>query len=189
MNIDQWSADCAWVPNPGLWAKLRKFFILLKDYKKGKRKRVCSRDLMLLENPVIYNTWHFREKVGQHLMQTQSWVNGEVVSVSASKHYVGISSFGSQYSSLLQRRRKSFLQIMCVCVLSHVWLFAAPWTVPRQASLSTGFPRQEYWSRLPFPPPGDLPDPRIELVSLASPSLACGFFTTGTTWESPTNNG
>ena len=35
----------------GLWAKLRKFFILLKDYKKGKRKRVCSRDLMLLENP------------------------------------------------------------------------------------------------------------------------------------------
>ena len=44
------------------------------------------------------------------------------------------------------------------CVLSHVRLFAAPWTVACQASLSVGFSRQEYWSRLPFPPPGDLPD-------------------------------
>ena len=118
MNIDQRSADCAWVPNLVLWAKLRKFFTLLKDYKKGKIKRICSRDLMLPENPIIYNIWHFREKVGQHLMQTQSWINGEVIS--APKHYVGISSFGSQYSSLLQRRRKSFLQIMCVSVLSPV---------------------------------------------------------------------
>ena len=75
---------------------------------------------MLPENPIIYNIWHFREKVGQHLLQTQNWVSEEVVSVSASKHYVGISSFGSQHSSLLQSRRKSFLQIMCVCVLSRV---------------------------------------------------------------------
>ena len=41
--------------------------------------------------------------------------------------------------------------------LSHVQLFATPWTVARQAPLSTGFPRQEYWSGLPFPSPGDLP--------------------------------
>ena len=39
---------------------------------------------------------------------------------------------------------------------------ATPWTVARQAPLSVGFPRQEYWSGLPFPPPGDLPDPGIE---------------------------
>ena len=45
--------------------------------------------------------------------------------------------------------------------------FATPWTVARQASLSVGFPRQEYWSGLPFPPPGGLPDPRIEPVSPA----------------------
>ena len=46
--------------------------------------------------------------------------------------------------------------------LSHVRLFAAPWTVAHQASTSMGFSRQEYWSGLPFPSPGDLPDPGIE---------------------------
>ena len=53
--------------------------------------------------------------------------------------------------------------------------FATPWTVAHQAPLSTGFPRQEYWSGLPFPSPGDLPDPGIEPMS---PALAGGFFTT-----------
>ena len=51
---------------------------------------------------------------------------------------------------------------------SHIRLFATPWTVAHQAPLSTGFPRQEYWSGLPFPFPGDLPDPGIELVPPAS---------------------
>ena len=45
--------------------------------------------------------------------------------------------------------------------LSHVQLFAAPWTVAHQAPPSMGFSRQEYWSGLPFPSPGDLPDPGI----------------------------
>ena len=45
------------------------------------------------------------------------------------------------------------------------------------------FSRQEYWSGLLFPPPGDLPDPGIEPTSLMSPALASMFFTTGTTWE------
>ena len=52
--------------------------------------------------------------------------------------------------------------------LSCVRLFATPWTVALQAPLSMGFSRQEYWSELPFPPPGDLPDPRIEPVSPAT---------------------
>ena len=56
--------------------------------------------------------------------------------------------------------------------------FVVPWTVACQASLSMGFPRQEYWSGLPFPPPGDLPDPGIEPLSLISPALADGFFST-----------
>ena len=47
-------------------------------------------------------------------------------------------------------------------LLSHVWLFATLWTVAYQAPLPLGFPRQEYWSGLPFPPPGDLPDPGME---------------------------
>ena len=46
--------------------------------------------------------------------------------------------------------------------LSHVQLFAAPWTVAYQAPPSMGFSRQEYWSGLPFPSPGDLPNPGIE---------------------------
>ena len=55
-----------------------------------------------------------------------------------------------------------------------------------------GFTRQEYWSGLPFPPPGDPPDPVIEPMSLKSPAVAGGFFTTGATWEveyGPCNNG
>ena len=46
--------------------------------------------------------------------------------------------------------------------LSRVRLFVTPWTVAHQAPLSMGFSRQEYWSRLPFPSPGDLPNPGIE---------------------------
>ena len=52
------------------------------------------------------------------------------------------------------------------------------WTVDRQAPLSIGFSRQEYWSGLPCPPPGDLPVPGIEPAYLRSPALAGGFFTT-----------
>ena len=52
--------------------------------------------------------------------------------------------------------------LCCAQSLSHVQLFATPWTVANQASLSMGFPRQEYWSGLQCPPPGDLPHPGIE---------------------------
>ena len=75
---------------------------------------------------------------------------------------------------------------MHTCVLSRfsrVRLFVIPWTVARQAPLSMGFSRQEYWSGLPFPPPGDLPNLEIEPVSLASPALAGGFIITSITWE------
>ena len=54
-----------------------------------------------------------------------------------------------------------------VKLLSHVRLFVTPWTVAYQAPLSMGFSRQEYWSGLPFPSPGDLPDPGIKLKSPA----------------------
>ena len=65
---------------------------------------------------------------------------------------------------------------VCVCVLSHVRLFAVPGTVAHQAPLFMGFPRQEHWSGLPFPPPGALRDPVTETTSLQSP-VAGGFFT------------
>ena len=53
----------------------------------------------------------------------------------------------------------------------------------RQVPLSMGFSRPEYWSGLPFPPPGDLPGPGIKHTSLMSPALAGEFFSTRTSWE------
>ena len=66
--------------------------------------------------------------------------------------------------------------------LSHLQFFVTPWTVAHQAPLSMGFSRQEYWSGLPCPPPGDLSDPGIEPQSLTS-ALAGRLFTIGATWE------
>ena len=68
--------------------------------------------------------------------------------------------------------------IVCTCVLSCAQLFATPWTVAHQAAPSMGFLRHEHWSELPFPTPGNFPDPRIESTSPVSPELAGGFFTT-----------
>ena len=71
--------------------------------------------------------------------------------------------------------------LCCVWVLSRfsrVRLFATAWSVARQALLSMGFIRQEYWSGLPCPPPGDLPNPGVEPESPVSPALAGGLFTT-----------
>ena len=66
---------------------------------------------------------------------------------------------------------------VCVCVctrtLSRVQLFVPPGTVTPQASLSMGFSRQEHWSGLPFPPPEDIPDPGIQLVSHVSCTGRC----------------
>ena len=83
-------------------------------------------------------------------------------------------------------RRLRMISSDGVCMVSHfnpVWFFATPWTVACQAPLSMGFCRPEYWSRLPFPPPGDLPNPEIKPTSLTSPALANGLFTTSATWE------
>ena len=72
---------------------------------------------------------------------------------------------------------------VCVCCLvAKLYLtFVIPWTVAHQTPLSMGFSRQEYWSGLPCPPPGDLPNPGIKPMSPASPALAGWYFTT----ESP----
>ena len=67
--------------------------------------------------------------------------------------------------------------------LSHVPLFATPWTVARQLPLSVGFARQEYWGGLPLPSSGDLPNPGIKPASPVSPALASRFFTTEPPWK------
>ena len=69
----------------------------------------------------------------------------------------------------------SFKTQVCCCLIAVSDSCATPWTVARQPPLSTGFPRQEYWSGLPFPPPGDLSNPGIKP---RSPALTGRFFTT-----------
>ena len=77
---------------------------------------------------------------------------------------------------------------VCVCVcekwLSRVRLFATPWIVARQDPLSMGFSRQEYWSGLPFPSPGDLPNPGIEPGSPALQADALSSEPPGKPWRS-----
>ena len=81
-----------------------------------------------------------------------------------------------------------FLNLQPVCeikyaYLTYMQLFATLWTIAWQAALSMVFSRHEYWSGLPCPSPGDLPDPGIEPTSLMSPALTGVFFTTSAIWE------
>ena len=99
-------------------------------------------------------------------------------------HEILLFSFKEEHISDPQSSLSTF-------VLSHfsrVRLFATPWTVVRQAPLSMAFSRQEYWSRLPCLPPGNLPNPGTEPKSLTSPALVGGFFTSCTTWEAHKHN-
>ena len=83
----------------------------------------------------------------------------------------GILSLGKNITKFIGDHVSSFcFSSLCMCPL-----FVTPGTLPHQAPLSMGCPRQEFWSGLPFPPPGTLPHPGIKP---ASPGLAGGFFTT-----------
>ena len=77
--------------------------------------------------------------------------------------------------------------IVVVLSLSRVWLFATPWTVARQAPLSVGFSKQEDCSRLPCPPPGDLPDSGIKPTQVSHipgrSCCCCCFLIVWATWE------
>ena len=75
---------------------------------------------------------------------------------------------------------------VCVCVFSHIQLFVTPGTTACQAPLYMELSKQEYWSKLPFPTPGALPDPRIESETPASLALAGRLLTTeplGIPWK------
>ena len=78
-------------------------------------------------------------------------------------------------NSIIMTMRETLITTFALSHFSRVQLFATPWTVVHQAFLSMGFSRQEYWRGLPFPPPGDLPDPASPAMSLV---LLGGFFAT-----------
>ena len=89
-----------------------------------------------------------------------------------------LSRFGHVFHEYLVYNKPHGSFIVCVCaqLVPCVWLFATPWTIAHQTLLSMVFSRQEYWSGLPFPTLGDLPDPGVKPKSLVSPALARGFF-------------
>ena len=76
----------------------------------------------------------------------------------------------------------------CMCAKSRPALCNPIWTVAHWAPLSMEFFRQEYWSGLPCPPPGDPLDPEIKPLFLTSPELSGGIFTTSITWEAHSLN-
>ena len=119
--------------------------------------------------------------------QSSSWpfLPSRIISTYKCRARISILTEHKLYFSFIEYQRcavhygKCFQHVCCVCVraLSHVWPFATLWTVAHQTPLSMGFSRQEYWSGLPFPSPGDLPNPEMEPASPVSPALAGGFFT------------
>ena len=102
-------------------------------------------------------------------------------------HSWNIMISNTNWMELQQSKESYYFLLSRVCCMlsrfSHARLFATPWTIACQAPLSMGFSRQEYWSGLPCPPPGDLPDPGTEPTSLMPSALAGKFFTTITIWE------
>ena len=92
------------------------------------------------------------------------------------------------FSIICSSKTREVLTRGCVCMLSHfshVRFFLTLWTVAHQIPLCMGFSRQEYWSRFPFPSPGNLPNLGIHLMSLTFPALAGEFFTTSASSEAP----
>ena len=114
----------------------------------------------------------FKDMIRSHLRnhwKVRSWIF---------QQHIGRWSFVSWI--LLPLPLKIWRMLSC---FSCVWLFVIPRTVARQASLSLGFSRQEYWRELPFPSPGDLPDPGNRTGLSYISCIAGGFFTTNATWE------
>ena len=94
--------------------------------------------------------------------QPRDWTQ---VSCIADRHF-------SIWATSCKNLVKTIVQCSSVQSLSRVWLFATPWTVACQPPLSMGFSREEYWGGLPFPSPGDLPNPGIKPVSPALQAYA-----------------
>ena len=130
------------------------------------------------QGPIPYSTWDSAQ------CYMAAWMGGELGENGYMYMYGWVPSlFIWNYHNIVN------LQCMCACChFSHVQLFVTLWTIAHQAPLSMRFSRQEYWSGLPCPPQGDLPNLGVESVSLTSPALADELFTTSATWEALISN-
>ena len=112
------------------------------------------------------------------IMPKNELYNITVLAIDQGKTRVFIWDVTEELENKLQLFLGRITPVLCVCLCAQSYpTLGTLWTVAGQAPLSVGFSRQEYWSGLPFPSPGDLPDPGIEPESLVSPALAGGFFT------------
>ena len=121
--------------------------------RRGKKKKVCGKISLantglnkVIEVPLLPD---FNELIGSE------WTQGV-----HRMQYLPVES--SVHRTLLGEREKEWGERMCVCHSAASDSFVIPWTVACQAPLSMGFPRQEYWSGLPLPSPGDLAHPEME---------------------------
>ena len=124
-----------------------------------------------------YSKWVACHKTGHKSMQYNFflleleayWRQQKWIRLNRNPTGEGLAYSKGNYSRLLCR--EDIIKLVCVCTCSDVQHFGTSRAVAQQAPCSMEFSRQEYWSGLPFPPPGDLPDPGIKPVIFASPAL------------------
>ena len=133
--------------------------MLFRNYQRLKSKRRNILNLWdLISNPV--NSWVPTEELSRQASYTRQSTTHVPVNKSGIYQIFVCFFFCSSYIVFFNNH--SFVNFVKVKPLNHVQLFATPWTVACQAPPSMEFSRQEYWSGLPFPSPGDLPNPGIE---------------------------
>ena len=130
------------------------------------------------DNPMGRGVW-WLQPMGPKESDTTKQLNNSLSCLLGNLRDVSYSPLSAIHT--LQGLNKCFVVI--VQSLSHIWLFVTPWSVAHQAPLPMGLSWQESWSRLPFPSPGDFPNPGIEPKSLASLALADGFLTSASHGE------
>ena len=124
-------------------------------------KEASMAAIRVLEGKIIYPRWE-GEDIALKFLSLEGWL--------------GWCHLWRRREERLMQRKVMYVlrargQMCCAYLLSYVWQFATPWTVAHQALLFLGLSRLKYWSGLPFPSLGDLPDPGIKSTSPVSPVL------------------
>ena len=148
--------------------------------------------LMEIQHCILQNCWQHKDNLNPTVPLCHPWVSkipwrmqwqptpgflpGKPHRQKSLRSYVYEVSKSQIWQAL--NNNSYYYQVYELSCFNHVQLFVTHWTAACQAPLSMGFSRQEYWSGLPCPPPGDIPDPVIEPTSLMSPALVGRFFTT-----------